>query len=210
MPACHVVFMGNEDVADIRTVLAICFRDGKPLDAIDVERILSFDMEWLSPDDAEIAVQSLISAGWLCGEENALTPSINISGITAPLGWFPRPSRLTNPVSVKLNEQTNQTMVPELVDEVNTTKATPIKTTPTKKMEIASPQQEHSDPRVKLTKRLTKFIAKTSKIEIEEVERRANRKQKALAVATNWMCLALVAREQGIQMQEIVDALAIR
>ena len=205
MSACHVVFMGNEDVADIRTVLAICFRDGKPLDAIDVERILSFDMEWLSPDDAEIAVQSLISAGWLCGEENALTPSIDLSGITAPLGWFPRPSRLTNPVSIKLNEQTNQTIVPELVDEVNT-----IKATATKKIEIVTPQEDTSDPRVKLTKRLTKFIAKTSKIEIEEVERRANRKHKALAVATNWMCLALVAREQGIQMQEIVDALAIR
>jgi hypothetical protein len=205
MSACHVVFMGNEDVADIRTVLAICFRDGKPLDAIDVERILSFDMEWLSPDDAEIAVQSLISAGWLCGEENELTPSINLNGITAPLGWFPRPSRLTNPVSIKLNEQTNQTIVPELVDEVNT-----IKAIATKKIEIATPQEDHSDPRVKLTKRLTKFIAKTSKIEIEEVERRANRKHKALAFATNWMCLALVAREQGIQMQEIVDALAIR
>jgi|TARA_B110000467_G_scaffold98327_1_gene88913 hypothetical protein len=205
MSACHVVFMGNEDVADIRTVLAICFRDGEPLDAIDVERILSFDMEWLSPDDAEIAVQSLISAGWLCGEENALTPSIDLSGITAPLGWFPRPSRLTNPVSIKLNEQTNQTIIPELVDEVNT-----IKATATKEIEIVTPQEDHSDPRVKLTKRLTKFIAKTSKIEIEEVERRANRKHKALAVATNWMCLALVAREQGIQMQEIVDALAIR
>jgi len=205
MSAFHVGLMGNEDVADIRTVLAICFRDGKPLDSIDVERILSFDMEWLSPDDAEIAVQSLIAAGWLCGEENALTPNINISGITAPLGWFPRPSRLTNPVSVTLNEQTNETVVSKLVEQAIT-----IEATPTKKIEITTPQEENSDPRVKLTKRLTKFIAKTSKIEIEEVERRANRKQKALAVATNWMCLALVAREQGIQMQEIVDALAIR
>ncbi|MDA0648221.1 MAG: DUF2240 family protein [archaeon] len=197
--------MGNEDVVDIRTVLAICFRDGKPLDAIDVERMLSFDMEWLSPDDAEIAVQSLISAGWLCGEETALTPSINISGVTAPLGWFPRPSRLTNPVSVKLNEETNETIVSESVDEAIT-----IKAMPTKKIEIATQEENHADPRVKLTKRLTKFIANTSKIEVEEVERRANRKHKALAVATNWMCLALVAREQGIQMQEIVDALAIR
>jgi hypothetical protein len=205
MSAFHVGLMGNEDVADIRTVLAICFRDGKPLDAIDVERMLSFDMEWLSPDDAEIAVQSLISAGWLCGEENALTPSINISGVTAPLGWFPRPSRLTNPVSVKLNEETNETIVSELVDETIT-----IEATPTKKIEITTQEENHSDPRVKLTKRLTKFIAKNSKIEVEEVERRANRKHKALAVATNWMCLALVAREQGIQMQEIVDALAIR
>ena len=205
MSAFHVVLMGNEDVADIRTVLAICFRDGKPLDAIDVERMLSFDMEWLSPDDAEVAVQSLISAGWLCGEENALTPSINISGVTAPLGWFPRPSRLTNPVSVKLNEETNETIVSESVDE-----AIPIKVVPTKKIEITTQEENHSDPRVKLTKRLTKFIANASKIEVEEVERRANRKHKALAVATNWMCLALVAREQGIQMQEIVDALAIR
>ncbi len=205
MSAFHVVLMGNEDVADIRTVLAICFRDGKPLDAIDVERMLSFDMEWLSPDDAEIAVQSLISAGWLCGEENALTPSINISGVTAPLGWFPRPSRLTNPVSVKLNEETNETIVSESADEAIT-----IEATPTKKIEITTQEENHSDPRVKLTKRLTKFIAKNSKIEVEEVERRANRKHKALAVATNWMCLALVAREQGIQMQEIVDALAIR
>ena len=205
MSAFHVVLMGNEDVADIRTVLAICFRDGKPLDAIDVERMLSFDMEWLSPDDAEVAVQSLIAAGWLCGEENALTPSINISGVTAPLGWFPRPSRLTNPVSVKLNEETNETIVSELVDETIT-----IEATTTKKIEITTQKENHSDPRVKLTKRLTKFIAKNSKIEVEEVERRANRKHKALAVATNWMCLALVAREQGIQMQEIVDALAIR
>jgi hypothetical protein len=205
MSAFHVVLMGNEDVADIRTVLAICFRDGKPLDAIDVERMLSFDMEWLSPDDAEVAVQSLISAGWLCGEENALTPSINISGVTAPLGWFPRPSRLTNPVSVKLNEETNETIVSESADEAIT-----IEAMPTKKIEITTQEENHSDPRVKLTKRLTKFIAKNSKIEVEEVERRANRKHKALAVATNWMCLALVAREQGIQMQEIVDALAIR
>ncbi|MDC0341416.1 DUF2240 family protein [Candidatus Poseidoniaceae archaeon] len=197
--------MGNEDVADIRTVLAICFRDGKPLDAIDVERMLSFDMEWLSPGDAEIAVQSLISAGWLCGEENALTPSINISGVTAPLGWFPRPSRLTNPVSVKLNEETNETIISELVEETIA-----IDATPTKKIEIVNQMENHSDPRAKLTKRLTKFIAKTTKIEVEEVERRANRKHKSLAVATNWMCLALVAREQGLQMQEIVDALAIR
>ena len=205
MSAFHVVLMGNEDVADIRTVLAICFRDGKPLDAIDVERMLSFDMEWLSPGDAEIAVQSLISAGWLCGEENALTPSINISGVTAPLGWFPRPSRLTNPVSVKLNEETNETIISELVEETIA-----IDVIPAKKIEIINPKENHSDPRAKLTKRLTKFIAKTTKIEVEEVERRANRKHKSLAVATNWMCLALVAREQGLQMQEIVDALAIR
>jgi hypothetical protein len=203
MSAIHVVIMGNADVEDVRRVLAICFRDGKPLDALDVERILSFDMEWLSPNDAEIAVQSLISAGWLSGPEKSLTPSISISGITAPLGWFPRPTRLTNPVSV------------QMIDEAETKEkqvAEPIATalTPIAKTNINTSGGNSADPRDKLSKRLTKYIAKTSKINAEEVERRANRKQKALAVATNWMCLALVAKEQGIQMQEIVDALAIR
>ena len=203
MSAIHVVIMGSADVEDVRRVLAICFRDGKPLDALDVERILSFDMEWLSPDDAEIAVQSLITAGWLGGEEKSLSPSINISGITAPLGWFPRPTRLTNPVSV------------QMIDEVDTKEKQVVEAivsavTPNVKTKIDTSGGNSADPRDKLSKRLTKFIAKTSKINVEEVERRANRKQKALAVATNWMCLALVAKEQGIQMQEIVDALAIR
>jgi len=203
MSAIHVVNMGGEDVEDIRRVLAICFRDGKPLAAIDVERILSFDMEWLSPDDAETAVRSLISAGWLNEEEDSLIPSISTSGITAPLGWFPRPTRLTNPVSVQVINE-------EEVRTEKVTEAIPIAVTPTVKAEVTTSEEINADPREKLAQRLAKFIAKTSKINIEEVERRANRKQKALAVATNWMCLALVAKEQGIQMKEIVDALAIR
>jgi hypothetical protein len=195
--------MGNADVEDVRRVLAICFRDGKPLDALDVERILSFDMEWLSPNDAEIAVKSLISTGWLSEDEKSLTPSISISGITAPLGWFPRPTRLTNPVSVKMIDEV-ETIEKQVAEPIA------IAVTPIAKTKINTSGGNSADPRDKLCKRLTKFIAKSSKINVEEVERRANRKQKALAVATNWMCLALVAKEQGIQMQEIVDALAIR
>jgi len=191
--------MGSEDIDDIRRVLAICFRDGKALDSIDVERILSLDMEWLSPDDAETAVQSLIATGWLKEEENALTPSIAITGITAPLGWFPRPTRLINPVPVQLDGEVNK---------IEITETAPIIATPIEKPTAS--EINSADPRVKLAKRLTKYIAKTSKIDIAEVERRANRKQKSLAVATNWMCLALVAKEQGIQMQEIVNALAVR
>ena len=202
MSAIHLVNMGGEDVEDVRRVLAICFRDGKPLAAIDVERILSFDMEWLSPDDAETAVQSLISTGWLVEEDNSLSPSISISGITAPLGLFPRPSRLTNPVSMQF--------IDEVEADGGEVETIPIAVTPAVKIEVTVGDENDADPRKKLTKRLTKYIAKTSKIDIEEVERRANRKQKALAVVTNWMCLALVAKEQGIQMKEIVDALAIR
>ena len=43
--------MTSEDIEDIRRVLAICFRDGEALDALDIERILSFDMEWVNPSE---------------------------------------------------------------------------------------------------------------------------------------------------------------
>ena len=56
--------MSSDDVEDVRRVLAICFRNGEPLHALDLERILSFDMEWITPDEAEGAVQEL-AAGWL-------------------------------------------------------------------------------------------------------------------------------------------------
>jgi len=59
---------------DIKRVLALCFRGHEALDAMDLERILSFDMGWLTPDQATEAVQALIRAGWLTGDEESLSP----------------------------------------------------------------------------------------------------------------------------------------
>ena len=61
--------MAKEDIEDVVRVLAICFREGQALDALELERIMSFDMEWIAPDKAETAVQALIKAGWLSGPE---------------------------------------------------------------------------------------------------------------------------------------------
>ena len=88
--------MSSDDVEDVRRVLAICFRNGEPLHALDLERILSFDMEWITPDEAEGAVQELVAKGWLSGDENALKPTVALEGVRSPLGWFPRPSRCFN------------------------------------------------------------------------------------------------------------------
>ena len=96
-------------------MLAICFRDGQSLDALDIERILSFDMEWISPNEAEKAVQALIGKGWLSGEESALRPTVSLEGVQSPLGWFPRPSRLLMPVSPSQEEPTSEMDVPEPV-----------------------------------------------------------------------------------------------
>ena len=65
-----------------------------------------------------------------------------------------------------------------------------------------------TDPREKLSTRLAKYIARQTQISLDEIQRRAEKKQRALNYAANWMCLALIAREQNLEMKEIVKALS--
>jgi len=190
--------MASEDIEDIRRVLAICFRDGETLGALDIERILSFDMEWVAPDEAEKIVQALIGKGWLSGEEDTLTPTVSLIGVQSPLGWFPRPSRLLHPVHPEANRPSTTMTRP------------PSKPTAPVKSNTMLHVSDSNDPRAKRIQRLSKFISKSSEISLDEVERRAKRKQQALGYVSTWMCLALVAREQNLSMKEIIDALATR
>ena len=194
--------MAHEDVQDVLRVLAICYREGSTLDALDLERVMSFDMDWLSPEEAEKSVQALIAAGWLTGPEKELTPTVALEGVTSPLGWFPRPSRLIKPCKPE-KRQTSLTHPPDME-----ARSTPLPVTsggPQPQPAVATPV-ESNDPRARLTPRLTKFIARQSQLPIEEVERRAKRKAKALTYASHWACLALVAREQGLVMDDITAA----
>lgn len=192
--------MASEDIEDIRRVLAICFRDGETLGSLDIERILSFDMEWVVPDEAEKVVQALIGKGWLTGGEDSLTPTVSLTGVQSPLGWFPRPSRLLHPVHPE------EKGPPPALAESN-----PVaKPTSSLKSDTMLHVSDSNDPRAKRTQRLSKFISRSAEISLDEVERRAKRKQQALGYATTWMCLALVAREQNLSMKEIIDALATR
>ena len=193
--------MASEDIEDIRRVLAICFRDGETLGALDIERIISFDMEWVAPDEAEKVVQALIGKGWLTGQEDSLTPTVSLTAVQSPLGWFPRPSRLLHPVHPEQNQP--------LPNTTDGSKPTPKATTAVSN-HASLHVSDSKDPRAKLTQRLAKFISKSSEISLDEVERRAKRKQQALGYVSTWMCLALVAREQNLSMKEITDALATR
>ena len=184
---------------DIRRVLAICFRGVLELDALDIERILSLDMGWLKPDEATTAVQALIKAGWLTGAQESLSPIEDFSSSSTPLGWFPRPQRLLipNPFSksdAEPKEEVNETPLPASTEK----KSTP----------VAELKEETNDPRASTTRRLLKYIARASGLETEEVQRRATRKQRALVHVTGWMALALVARDQGLDMDSVIQALS--
>ncbi|MAR94085.1 MAG: hypothetical protein CMA45_03310 [Euryarchaeota archaeon] len=194
--------MADADVDDICRVLAVCFRHGNSLSELDIERVLSFDMGWLSPDEASTAVHALMDSGWLIGDEDSLQPVIKNISITTPLGWFPRPSRLINPVrydSIQYSDKSEEEKIPIS----NQTKKIEEKVKSEKAPEIVS-----KDPRAKIERRLKRFVSKQSKIDIEEIERRIQRKKSALSFVTVWMCIALVAREQGLEMKDIIDALS--
>ena len=189
--------MNDAEAEDIRRVLAICFRGETELDALDIERILSLDMGWLKPDEAETAVQALIKAGWLNGGQEYLSPVADFSASSTPLGWFPRPQRLLNP--------TTYTEAPSITIETKPDEDQPIETTSKPSAEL---KEASDDPRASTTRRLLKYIARASGLDAEEVQRRATRKQRALIHVTGWMALALVARDQGLDMESVIQALS--
>lgn len=189
--------MTDEDFDDVRLVISLSFRGESRLSDIDLERILSFDMEWLSPEEAETAVSKLIDSGWLVGERESLHPAFDTRSISTPIGWYPRPSRILEPVEFARIENSEQ------VPKQATNTATSIKPN-----NIILSDKTSNDPREKLANRLKKFISRKTKIPIEEIERRSERKQKALTYASNWLCLALIAREQGLEMEQIVSSLS--
>lgn len=53
----------DEDFDDIRRVIALCFRGISKMSDIDLERVLSFDMEWLSTEQSEQVVSKLMETG---------------------------------------------------------------------------------------------------------------------------------------------------
>ena len=191
--------MTDEDYEDIRRVIALCFRGIKKMADIDLERVLSFDMEWLSPDQSEQVVSKLMETGWLKGGRDELSPNFDIKDVSTPIGWFPRPSRLISPIDFGTST----------IDEVDNSKSQPAKAKPETTVDAKVPLQISStDPRSKLSSRLMKYIARQTKIPVEEIERRAERKQKALGYATIWLSLALIAREQNLVMEQIITALS--
>ena len=189
------VIVMSPEIEDIKRVLAICFRDGSSQTADDLERILSFDMGWMDTETAHDAIKALVFAGWIIDEEGMLSPNCDIKGINAPLGWQPRPSRLTDP-AVNDTGSAQQTVQPAETSEIDE--------------KVVQTEIQPADPRARMQKRLVKFISKQSGIDSDEITRRAERKVKALRYCTMWLALCLISREQNLEMNSIIDSFSSR
>ena len=188
----------SEDVDDVRRALTIVFRGADGLARADVERTFSFDMEWVAPNDSEAVVDALLSTGWLEEREHQLHVAVDLGQVDVPFGWFPRPTRLLKPVSA-----TGSGDVTPQIDDAAPSPPPHARTPPTLRTEA----NISGDPRARTTQRVARFIARQSGLELDELQRRVDRKLKTFHIITPWMAYALVAREQGLPMGDIVKAL---
>ena len=183
---------------DVRRALTIVFRGVDGLARADVERTFSFDMEWVAPNDSEAVVDALLSTGWLEEREHQLHVAVDLGQVDVPFGWFPRPTRLLKPVSA-----TGSGDVTPQIDNAEPSPPPHTGTPPTLRTEA----NISGDPRARTTQRVARFIARQSGLELDELQRRVDRKLKTFHIITPWMAYALVAREQGLPIDDIVKAL---
>jgi len=193
--------MSPEELDILRTLCHV-FKSEDSLEIEDVERILSFDLRFLTPDESEQAVRRLIETGWLEAKDEILTSTIPLSGVKKPpLSWMPRPIRLLNPVNYN-QEHLKDEPKSEPNEEQTIREVQP-------QMDKKSEETvNENDPRSGKERLLIGYISRKTGLAKEEIIRRRDRKNKALEPSTTWICLALIAREQGLEMSEIIQSLS--
>ena len=186
--------MHDEFINEIQKLFFVSFSDDIELSISDLERLWSLELQWMMPEEASSVIKKLIQSGWLVSENNMLSP-VNIDEYNSPsLGWQPMLRIISSPplfVSGSVSPSLVKTEIkPEIV--VNVVQS-----------EIASSETHPPDRSESNIPSLIRYIAKKSEIDNREVVRRAQRKRRSLGPVTLWMSLALVAREQGLDMVEV-------
>ena len=188
----------------------------------DVVRLWSLEMQWFSPEESERVLNALTEAGWVLLEEETLYLTEGVKLEIPSLGWRPMTRRMLSPPLCNLsaseekpskNSKLSQPRV-SLREENHTDSITresyshPKVRRETKEKPLESPK---SSPLVDRAEgsipTLIEIIASQSGLDNKEVVRRAQRKRRALGPVTLWMALALVAREQGLDMERVSSAI---
>jgi hypothetical protein len=166
----------------------------------ELSRIWSLELQWFTPEEADEIVAALTERGWLTESESKLSPSPGLELSRPPLGWRPTPRRLLELPQFQQAPLTQPASVPELAKAVAESKPMPKVSDPTPSA-LPPDRAEGSIPH------LIGMIADKSALENKEVMRRAQRKRRALGPVTLWMALALVAKEQGLDMHDVTAAI---
>ena len=165
----------------------------------EMSRIWSLELQWFTPEEANEVVAVLIERGWLTDSDGKISPSIGVDLSRPPLGWRPSRRRLLGiPL---LSEPPATPPAREPVTEA------PEKPKPMPRISDPTPSHLLPDRAEGSIPGLIAMIADSSALANKEVMRRAQRKRRALGPVTLWMALALVAREQGVDMHDVASVI---
>ena len=180
--------MSQDVEIEISKLLHSSFSGGTAVSMMDLSRMWSLEMQWFSPDSALSLVRRLHSAGWLVGSQDSLEPCSSIPDYPPEMGWRPFLSRFEE--------------IPESPDTDLEDESSPPIDDPAEKDEEA----ESSSIEIPLA-RMTSIVSSMSGLERREVLRRAERKRRALGPVSLEIAILLLAREQNLDVGELVGLL---
>ena len=157
----------------------------EPLSKKYLTRFWSIDTQWMSFSDAEKLINELILKEWLINLDSSISPNFSINIEKIDFGWNPDKSihfelpKMTLESKEVINVQTNKEKIMVTSEEDFTNKE----------------------------RRLVRYISAKTGVLKEEIVRRARRKKRSLGQITNSLCLLLIAKEQGMEMNELIEAI---
>ena len=185
--------MFDESNDEFHKLIFVSFSEEKELTISDLIRLWSLELQWMKPEEASLVIDKLIESGWLNVENEIVSPVFLERESIPSLGWKPILRIISSPPIFdpnSISESIDNEIESEII--VNVIQS-----------EIISDQNHPPDRSESNIPKLIRFIANKSKIDNREVVRRAQRKRRSLGPVTLWMSLALVAREQGLDMIEV-------
>jgi len=180
--------MSSEAEIEISKLLHSSFNGGagEQIGLRDLARMWSLEMQWFSPEAAISLAEKLHASGWLVGEPDSLFPCQSSFEHSPELGWRPFLSQVGE--------------VPEPSGEPPVIVARKAKAPAIVKTESGDVSE---DPK---GSKLASRIASMSGLEKREVIRRAQRKRRALGPVSLEVSMLLLAREQNLEMDQLVEA----
>ncbi len=187
--------MDDRTIDEFHKLMYVTFSEDDKLRISDLVRLWSLELQWMKPEDASSIIDRLIVSGWLKLENNLVYPMTDKKSIPS-LGWQPMLRIISSPPNIideQVSDKESADTKSEIVVKVIESKQNSVE------RNYPPDRSEGNIPT------LIRFIAEKSKIDNREVVRRAQRKRRSLGPVTLWMSLALVAREQGLDMVEVTS-----
>ena len=161
----------------------------------DLARMWALELQWFSPEDSMGIADRLLEFGWLVEDEGSMMPNPHIEPLPPDLGWQPFSGSFAV-IPAFVPPSTNDAPEPTQSES---------RPPQSKEQELPVEQSRHPLDRAEDSiQALIAHVARKSGLEQREVVRRAQRKRSALGPVTLWMAIALLAREQGLDMHEVL------